>query len=284
MGSEKVHEGEPMDYQLLPLHIHLTNLAERAIQKIKSHLMIGLASLDPDFTFSKRDRLIPQVELTLNLLRAARSNPNLSAWAYLFGKLNYMASPVVPPGIKALAHDKQANIFTWAMNRQEGWTIGPSLEHYRCIKCFLQSTRSVRNVVTVTFFPRDIPIPKVGLDAFLRQVATDIITILIAPPSTTTLSLEAGDSTRNALQKIAETLNRVDILLNPPTPSPRVETSTKFHMTVPRATSTDNATLPRVQEYSTSDKPTTSPIPTPTPIINYKEKWKREIQRINQIF
>ena len=51
--------------------------------------MVGLSSLDPYFTFSEWDRMLPYAELTLNLLRAARSNPKRSAWAYLFGKFNY---------------------------------------------------------------------------------------------------------------------------------------------------------------------------------------------------
>ena len=207
--------------------------------------MAGLTSLDPDFTLSKWDRLIPQTELTLNILRAARSNLKISAWAYLFGQFNYMVMPVVPLGIKVLAHDKPTNRPTWAIYRQEGWTIRPSLKHYRCIKCFFQPTRLVRNVDTVTFFPRDIPIPKVGLDDFLRQVAIDISTILTAPPSITTPSLEAGDPTRKALKQIAETLNRAEILPNPPTLSPRVETPSKVHMTAPITTPTYNATLLR---------------------------------------
>ena len=66
-------------FQLVPTHIHPTNLAERVIQTFKSHFMAGLASLDPDFTFIEWDRLILQVELTLNLLRATKSNPKLSA-------------------------------------------------------------------------------------------------------------------------------------------------------------------------------------------------------------
>ena len=82
--------------------------------------MAGLVSLDPDFTLSEWDRLIPRAELTLNLLRAARSNPKLSARAYLFGQFSYIATPVVPLGIKVLAHDKLINRPTWKMYGQEG--------------------------------------------------------------------------------------------------------------------------------------------------------------------
>ena len=46
-------------YQLVPPHVHRTNLAERAIQNFKPDFMKGLASLDPDFTFRKLDRLLP---------------------------------------------------------------------------------------------------------------------------------------------------------------------------------------------------------------------------------
>ena len=41
-------------------------------------------------------------------------------------------------------------------------------------------------------------------EAFLRQAALNMISILTKPPSTTTVSLEAGDETHNALLKIAE--------------------------------------------------------------------------------
>ena len=109
-----------IDYQLVPPHVHRTNLVERerAIQTFRSHFIAGLASLDPYFILSEWDMLIPHEELTLNLLRAARSNPKFSAWAYLFGQFNYMATPVAPPGINVLANDKPANRPTWEMHGQ----------------------------------------------------------------------------------------------------------------------------------------------------------------------
>ena len=65
-----------------------------------------------------------------------------------------------------------------------------------------------RDVDTVTFSPKVVPFPKISTDDFLRQAATDIITILTEPPSSTYPTLEAGDSTHNTLLKIAETLKR----------------------------------------------------------------------------
>ena len=90
-------------------HIYRANAVERAIQTFKAHLKAGLASLDPKFSVTQCDILINQAELTLNLLRASRINPKLSAYAYLFGKFDYNLSPLVPPGTNVLVHLKLDN-------------------------------------------------------------------------------------------------------------------------------------------------------------------------------
>ena len=199
-------------YQLVPPHIHRANKAERAIQTFKNHLKAGLASLDPDFPIHEWDRLLPQCELTLNLLRASRINPKLSAWAYLFGEFDYMKTPLAPPGTKCLVHAKVSQRGSWSPNGEEGWTISYSPEHYRCIKVYFPKTRSERDCDTITFFPTVIPYPEVKLEHFLKQAASDIITILTTPPSTTTPSLQAGDTTKNALLDIATILHRANDL------------------------------------------------------------------------
>ena len=59
---------ENVEHQLVPPHIHQRNSAERAIQTFKNHFIAGLASTDPNFPLSNWCRLLPQAELTLNLL------------------------------------------------------------------------------------------------------------------------------------------------------------------------------------------------------------------------
>ena len=87
---------------------------------------------------------------------------------------------------------------------------------YRCIKCYFPSTRSERDCDIVTFFPNVVPFPKVTTDDFLRQAATDIVSILSQSSSKTNIpSLEAGDTTRNAILKLAKLLNRTDKLSSP---------------------------------------------------------------------
>ena len=92
--------------------------------------------LDPDFPVTEWDRLLPQAELTLNMLHISRYNPNLSAYAYLFGQFDYNKTPVVPPGIKVLAFDGPDECPSRAPNGQVGYIVGPALEHYWCLYAY----------------------------------------------------------------------------------------------------------------------------------------------------
>ena len=93
-----------VQYQLVPPRSHRRNLAERAIQTWKNHFKAGLVIADPKFPLTEWDRLIPQANITLNLLRTARTNPNLSAYAYIYGNFDFSATPLAPPGTKLVAH------------------------------------------------------------------------------------------------------------------------------------------------------------------------------------
>ena len=66
---------EEVEYQLVPPHIHRRNASKRAIRTFKNHFIAGLASTDPNFPLSNWCRLLPQAELTLNLLCASRLSP-----------------------------------------------------------------------------------------------------------------------------------------------------------------------------------------------------------------
>ena len=249
-------------YQLVPPHSHRNNLAERAIQTFKSHFKAGLATCDPNFPVSEWDRLIYQSNLTLNLLRASRANPNLSSWAYLFGAFDFNATPLAPPGTKIIAHKDSATKGTWDLNGESGWYVAPAMDHYRCITGYFPRSRRTRICDTVTFFPHTIPFPEVRVDDYLRQAATDILDILTNPPSTTLPTLQAGDETRNALLKIATQLKRTDSITAPTQnlSSPSHEASS------PRVVhKTETAKLPRVQTPINNNPQQTNIKPKPVP-------------------
>jgi hypothetical protein len=51
------------------------NIINRAIITFIEYFFAGLASMDPDFPLHLWDHLLPQAEMTLNLLRKSRQHP-----------------------------------------------------------------------------------------------------------------------------------------------------------------------------------------------------------------
>jgi hypothetical protein len=84
-------------YQLVPPHCHRHNAAKRAIRTFKEHFVAGLSSIYPSFPMHLWDRLLPQAEITLNLLRTSRLHPQLSAAAHCHGLVDYNKTAFAPP-------------------------------------------------------------------------------------------------------------------------------------------------------------------------------------------
>jgi hypothetical protein len=103
-----------VEYQLVPPHCHRRNAAELAIRTFKEHFVAGFSSVEPTFPLHLWDRLLPQAEITLSLLRTSRLHPQLSAAAHFHGLLDYNKTAFVPPGCKILAHEKPGKRLTWA--------------------------------------------------------------------------------------------------------------------------------------------------------------------------
>ena len=153
---------EKVEYQLVPPHIHRRNSAERAIQTFKNQFIAGLASTDPNFPLSNWCRLLPQTELTLNLLRPSRLNPKLSPYAQLEGAFDFTCTPLAPPGTHVIVHEKPTQRRTWALHSINGWYIGPAMDHYQCYRVWISSTHAKRIADTIQFFPTILCTPNLS--------------------------------------------------------------------------------------------------------------------------
>ena len=148
---------EEFDFQLVPPGLHRRNAAEHAIRTFKTHFIAGLCSTDKDFPQNLWDKLLPQAELTLNLLRGSRLNPKLSAHTQLHGIFDFNRTPLVPPGIRVLVHVKPADRTTWSPHAANGWYVGPALDSYRCYTVWMWDTRATRVCDTLTWLPPTLP-------------------------------------------------------------------------------------------------------------------------------
>jgi hypothetical protein len=170
-----------VEYQLVPPHCHLRNAAERAIRTFKEHFVAGLSSVYPTFPLHLWDRLLPQAEITLNLLRTSRLHPQLSAAAHFHGLVDYNKTAFAPPGCKIIAHEKPGKQRTWAPHGQHGYSLGPAMHHYRCQNVYISSTASERIVDTLEFFPHNYQMPQLSSTDILIMAAKDMTDALQNP-------------------------------------------------------------------------------------------------------
>jgi hypothetical protein len=129
-----------VDYKLVPSHCHRRNAAERDIHTFKEHFVAGSASVDPYFPLHLWDRMLPQSELTLNLLRTSRQHPQLSAAAHYHGMVDYNRIGFAHPGCNIIAYEKPSKRRTWEPHIQHGYSLGPAMHHYRCQNIYISAT------------------------------------------------------------------------------------------------------------------------------------------------
>jgi hypothetical protein len=185
-------------YQLVPPHCHRCNAAERAIRTFKEHFVAGLSSVEPSFPLHLWDRLLPQAEITLNLLQTSRVHPQLSAAAHFHGLVDYNKTAFAPPGCKIIAHEKPGKRRTWAPHGQHGYSLGPAMHHYRCKNVYISTTASERIVDTLEFFPHNSQMPQLSSTDRLLMAAKDMTDALQNPHPEVPFS-SVGDDTIAAL-------------------------------------------------------------------------------------
>jgi hypothetical protein len=162
-----------------------------------------LASVDLEFPLHLCDRLLPQAELTLNLLRTSRQHPLLSAAAHFHGMVDYNKTAFAPPGCKIIAHKKTAKRRTWAPHGQHGYSLGPAMHHYRCKNVYISATASERIVDTLEFFPHNSTMPQLTSTDILIMAANDMTNALKHPHPEFPFA-HIGDDTITALPQLAD--------------------------------------------------------------------------------
>ena len=151
-------------FQLVPPHIHRRNAAERAIRTFKAHFLAILAGIADDFPKRCWDLLVPQTELTLNLLRQSRLRPEISAYEHVEGPFDYNATPLGPLGCAVLIHKKTSQRHSWDFRAREGWSIGAAMQSYRCDRVIAKDSLAVCISDTVEYRHAHLTIPTVTND------------------------------------------------------------------------------------------------------------------------
>ena len=228
-------EEKEVDFQLTPTHSHRRNAAERAIRTFKNHFIAILCGTDPDFPLMLWDKLLEQTVMTLNLLRASRVNPRLSAYEQLNGVFDFNRTPLGPLGCKVIFHEMPSARGSWSPHGVEGYYIGPAMEHYRCYQVWIEETRAERTGNTLVWLPKMIPVPKTSSADAAVAAAHDLIHALQNPHPASPLA-PLREEHRHALETLAEIFSSV----TPSNPAPSASDETIQTAAAPRVRAKDD--------------------------------------------
>ena len=159
--------------QLVELHNHRVNTAERAIQTFKDGFIAALATTDVDFLLQLWDKLTPQVQTCLNLMRLLRIDPSKSAYESLYGPYDWNRYPLASLGCKAVVYEDGNTRGLWASHGVDGWYLGPLMDHYQCNLYFIPKTQACRTSGLTELFPKHCQLPNLTPHQHFRAL-TDI--------------------------------------------------------------------------------------------------------------
>jgi hypothetical protein len=162
----------------------------------------GISSVDPAFPLHLWDILLPQAEITLNILRTSSLHPQLSAAAHFHGLMDYNKTAFAPPGCEIIAHEKLGKRGTWAPHGQPGYSLGPAMHHYRCQNVYISATASERIVDTLELIPHNYQMPQLSSPDIFLMAAKDMTDALHNPHPEVPFA-HFGDDTIAALDELA---------------------------------------------------------------------------------
>ena len=155
-------------------------------RNFKEHFITALATVDMHCPLQLWDEFLPQVELTLNMLRFSRRNPNKSANQEVYGNFDFNKTPLAPLGTKALVYDDPAARASWAPHATDGYYVGPASNHYRCLRFYIPATRRFRFSDTWRLYPAHSQVPVTSQHDNSISTAAELIKALGAAMPTTT--------------------------------------------------------------------------------------------------
>ena len=119
--------------ELVPAGNHRYNRAEKGVDIFKNRFIATRAALDPQFPFDDEwQRLVPRIEVALNISIPCATDPKISAWHGINGiRYDWSRFPLALPGCKVLVHDSRDKRKSWDDHGTIGWCLEPSFKHYR---------------------------------------------------------------------------------------------------------------------------------------------------------
>ena len=128
----------------------------------------------------------------------------------MFGTFNFKSTPLAPPEVPVLFHEKFYVRGSWSSHALKGWYIGYAPKYYRCHTVFITSTRSERTGDTVEFLPHSSGLPVVTEEYTITHAAAQLADAL-RNPSPPSPFATYGNQQLNDLHKLSSLFSNIPI-------------------------------------------------------------------------
>ena len=167
-----------LDYQLAFPGNHRVVDVERAIGIFKNHFITIRSGTDPVFPQKGWAHLIRHAVITLNMLRPSRINSCISAYTQVYGIFDFNHTSIAPAGCKVVIYDRTDERPSWANHGTRGYYVGPAMKHFRNYNVLMDTTKKIRQLNTVDFFPTTCEDPTITPTEILSLIIEDLLTMI----------------------------------------------------------------------------------------------------------
>ena len=89
------------------------------------------------------------------MLQSTNFHPSISVYIALHDEFNYDSTPILPPGLKLIIHEKPSHRRLWDPRGVDGWYLRPAKNHYRCHCVYCSKTKSEYITETINILPQE---------------------------------------------------------------------------------------------------------------------------------
>ena len=112
-----------LEYELVPKGQHRRNFAEQALPTWKSHTIVALSGVADNFPLGLWDKLLPQLDMQVNLLRFSNVNSKVCSWTVLNGAHDFNWQPLATLGVEIQMLENPDKIKTWGVRSNPGYFV-----------------------------------------------------------------------------------------------------------------------------------------------------------------
>ena len=159
-------------------HNKRANRAERIMNIVKPVIIGAIAGTNRDFPIKLWDKLLPQCEIVMNLLRPSFKDANISCYGAFYGAYDFMKHPMAPPGVMVMYYHHAKERTSWGHRSKMGFYVGPALFHFQCFTVVDKITKKAHVTDTLAFHPERVIMPgsnKIELLTSALKQLTDIL-------------------------------------------------------------------------------------------------------------